>query len=287
MENILFDPITQDNPNVDLKFPASMAPAIFTSNGSKLFGTMFIASGEGPHPSIILLHGFPGNEVNFDLAHVFRRQGFNVFIFHYRGCWGSEGNYSWQHLLEDTEAAIEFLKSNFASEKFRVDGSRLILAGHSMGGFSAIFNSINQPGINNVISIAGFNGGAFGELLEVSRDLFDYSVQTMEPAIPFVRNAKAEFLLSELIKNKREWNLINHAQKLAGKNLLLIGARYDSIAPLNIHHMPMVKALGTVNPKIKSAVLETGHSFSDRRIELAKIISGWLSEIEFEAKKDE
>jgi predicted alpha/beta-fold hydrolase len=91
MEN--FNPVTQDIPS-DPQNPASMAPVIFESDGSKILGTMFIASGAELHPVIVLLHGFPGNEVNYDLAHAFKRQGFNVLVFHYRGCWGSEGNYS-------------------------------------------------------------------------------------------------------------------------------------------------------------------------------------------------
>jgi len=278
MEN--FDPVTQDNPN-DSQFPASMASVIFKSGGSKLFGTMFIASGEGPHPVILLLHGFPGNEVNFDLAHVLRRQGFCVFVFHYRGSWGSEGDYSWKNLIEDTKAAIAFLKCDYVKKNYRADGTKINLIGHSMGGFAALYNSIFHDEIENIVSVAGFNCGAFGEILAVNKMIYEYSVQTIEPVIPFVRNTNAEKLMDEYVANKKDWNLLNHTEKLSQKNLLVFGAKHDTIAPLDIHHKPFVEKwkMGNGKGSMEDYILDTGHSFSDKRIELAKIISNWFLKI--------
>lgn len=276
-----FDPVNQD-PQYDAKYPASMPLVLFESKGSKLLGTMFVTAGEGLHPTIILMHGFPGNEFNHDLAHVFRRQGFNVLIFHYRGCWGSEGDYSWKHLIEDADSAIQFLRTDFAREKYRVDTDKIILAGYSMGGFAALYSSLFHNDIKNVISIAGFNSGAFGEVIENNKDIFDYSLQTIDFSINFVRNTSAEKLLNQYIANKKEWNFLNHIDKLSKKNLLLIGAKYDMTAPLYIHHEPLVEKLKKLNSKTETYILESGHSFADRRIELARIISNWLSRINFE-----
>lgn len=271
------DPVTQDPVEIDTEYPASMLPVVFENHGCKLFGTMFLAQGEGPNPVIILQHGFPGNEVNYDLAHVFRRQGLNVFVFHYRGCWGSEGDYSWANLLNDTDAAIQFMQTEFAREKFRVDGNKIILIGHSMGGFSSLYNSVYHNEIKHIATMGEFNCGSFGEILEINKVIFDYSVQAMEPAITFIRNTSAESLLNECIKNKTEWNLLNHLEKLKEKNLLLIGAKYDNIAPLEFHHIPLVGALKLLKAeKIEDHILTCGHSFSDKRIELARIISNWL-----------
>jgi pimeloyl-ACP methyl ester carboxylesterase len=276
-----YDPVTQDE-QYDPGFPSTMVPAMFEENGIKYLGTMFISAGEGPHPLIILLHGFPGNEVNYDLAQVFRRQGFNVFVFHYRGCWGSGGDYLWSNLVEDVSAALKFVKSRSSIEQFRIDKEKIVLIGHSMGGFAALFNSIRNDDIKHVASIAGFNAGKFGELIESSRMIFEYSAQHMQPAMDFVKCDSAATLLNELIANKKEWNLLNYLEKLSAKNLLLIGAQYDSTAPLDIHHKSLISALkknGAEN--LNEIILETGHSFSDKRIALARIISGWLSGINF------
>jgi dipeptidyl aminopeptidase/acylaminoacyl peptidase len=276
-----FDPVIQDQP-YDPNFPATLVPVMFESSGCKLLGTMFLTAGEGPHPVIILLHGFPGNEVNYDLAQAFRRQGFNVFVFHYRGCWGSEGDYLWKYLVEDVSSAINFMKSDYAQNKFRINPDKIILIGHSMGGFAALFNTVIHDEIKFTVSIAGFNAGMFGELIESNKMIFEYSTVHMQQAMDFVKCGSADILLNELIANKKEWNLINYLEKLSKKNLLIIGARFDTTAPLDIHHKPLVGALKTVDAKnVKDVILETGHSFSDKRIALARIISEWLSEIKF------
>lgn len=278
---MIFDPVTQDAPN-DPKFPASMQPVSFISHGSKLLGTFFFASGEGLHPTILLLHGFPGNEVNYDIAHAVRRMGFNVMVFHYRGCWGSEGNYLWTNLVEDVDEAIRFLKTETAKEKYRVDNSKIVLIGHSMGGFAAVFCSVKHDEIKNITSLAGFNAGLFGEFIEGNNELIQFSADTMQPAMEFVKCNSAVTLLNEMISNKKEWNLLNYLDKLRNKNWLIIAAKHDTIAPLDIHHKPLVGAL-----KISGAenfhehILETGHSFSDSRIKLTRIICEWLSQIKF------
>lgn len=278
---MIFDPVTQDAPN-DPKFPASMQPVSFISHGSKLLGTFFFASGEGLHPIILLLHGFPGNEVNYDIAHTVRRMGFNVMVFHYRGCWGSEGNYLWTNLVEDVDEAIRFLKSETAKEKYRVDNSKIVLIGHSMGGFAAAFCSVKHDEIKNIASLAGFNAGLFGEFIEGNNELIQFSADTMQPAMEFVKCNSAVTLLNEMISNKKEWNLLNYLDKLRTKNWLIIAAKHDTIAPLDIHHKPLVGALKIAGAEnFHEHILETGHSFSDSRIKLTRIICEWLSQIKF------
>jgi pimeloyl-ACP methyl ester carboxylesterase len=276
-----FDPITQEVPN-DSEYPAALVPATFQSNGCRILGTMFIASGKGPHPVILLLHGFPGNEINYDLAHIFRRQGFNVFVFHYRGSWGSEGNYLWKQTIEDTEGAIKFLQSDLVKENYRVDGSKIILVGYSMGGFAALYSSIFHDEIKNITFLAGFNAGLFGEIIGNNRGLFQYSAETILPSMDFVKCDSAEILLNEMVENQSEWNLINHVEKLLQKNLLIISAQNDSTAPIEIHHKPLIAALTLAGAKkVEEHVLETSHSFSDKRLEIAKIICAWLGKIDY------
>src|SRR4029453_8317257 len=44
----------------------------------RINGFVYLASGDGPHPTVVLLHGLPGNERNLDLAQAMRRAGANV-----------------------------------------------------------------------------------------------------------------------------------------------------------------------------------------------------------------
>ena len=82
-------------------------PAVtFSSGGETLLGVLHLPAGDGPHPIVVLLHGFPGNERNFDLAQELRRQGYAALVFHYRGSWGVGGDWSWAHVLVDAAHVV-------------------------------------------------------------------------------------------------------------------------------------------------------------------------------------
>ena len=108
------------------------------SHGALLNAFVYVAAGAGPHPAVVLLHGFPGNERNLDLAQDIRRAGWDVLYFDYRGSWGSPGDFSFSHGIEDTAAAVDYLRSPVMAKILRLDPSRIVLIGHSMGGFMAV-----------------------------------------------------------------------------------------------------------------------------------------------------
>ena len=64
----IFDTVTQDLPIIDPEFTASKSPVVFYSDGCKILGTIFLASGKELHATAIMLIGFPGNESNADIA---------------------------------------------------------------------------------------------------------------------------------------------------------------------------------------------------------------------------
>src|SRR5882757_1441692 len=130
--------ITSDPPR-DKEFPAAMEAPDIVSHGARLNSVFYLASGAGPHPVVLLLHGFPGNEQNMDLAYAIRRAGWNVLVPHYRGSWGSAGNFSFTNAIEDTQSAIAFLRSAAKDKKYRTDPAKIAIVGHSMGGFLGLY----------------------------------------------------------------------------------------------------------------------------------------------------
>src|SRR5580693_6193688 len=126
--------ITTDPPR-DKDFPAAMEAPDIISHNTRLNAVFYLASGAGPHPVVLLLHGFPGNEQNMDLAYAIRRAGWNVLIPHYRGSWGSAGSFSFRNAIEDTQAAVEFLRDPENAKRYRYDATKIVAVGHSMGGF--------------------------------------------------------------------------------------------------------------------------------------------------------
>src|SRR5665213_1793694 len=117
------------DPPPDKAHPPAMVYVRIPSHGALINGVLYTASGVGPHPALVLLHGFPGNEQNLDLAQAVRRAGFDVLTLHYRGSWGSPGAFSFTHAIEDSDASVLFLKAS--AGKYHLDPPRIFVAGHS------------------------------------------------------------------------------------------------------------------------------------------------------------
>ncbi|HEY3738429.1 MAG TPA: alpha/beta fold hydrolase, partial [Bryobacteraceae bacterium] len=148
------------DPPQDRANPAAMTSFQIPSHGALLNALVYIAAGAGPHPAVILLHGFPGNERNLDLAQDIRRAGWDVLYFNYRGSWGSPGDFSFSHGVEDTAAAIAYLREPKVAKDLRLDPTRIVLIGHSMGGFMAVEGTAADPGVlaMGLISAADLGG---------------------------------------------------------------------------------------------------------------------------------
>lgn len=278
---IKFNPVFEDPQIKDQEYPYSMLPLIFTSSNEKMLGTFFLTSGIGPHPTVLLLHGFPGNEVNYDIAHAVKRLGFNVMVFHYRGSWGSGGNFSFTNGLEDVSSAIQFLGSDIALKDYRVDKEKIILVGHSFGGFAVLLNAVNYKKIKNIASLAGFNFGYFSQFAQHDNNIKDVTMEGLSLGSQLLNNADPQLLYNEMIANQNDWNLLNLNNKLKGKNILLVGAEYDTVSPLVIHHTPLVEKLQATENNITDIVIKSGHSFSCCRIKLTEVIIDWIKNIEF------
>lgn len=111
----------------DVKSPAGFNELTIPCGGSKLQGFILTANGAQKHPTLLLLHGFPGNERNLDLAQVVRSHGWNVIYFDYRGSWGSEGKFTFQHCVEDVVNVVAWCKQN--ADKFKIDTANIALFG--------------------------------------------------------------------------------------------------------------------------------------------------------------
>jgi len=136
-----------NDPAADAKAPTQNQETILTSHGSKIMGVFLLAAGTEPHPTVLLLHGFPGYEQNMDLAQALRRDGWNVLAIHYRGAWGSEGSFSFSHCMEDIGVMLGYVTDAANAKKFHVDTRRIVAVGHSMGGFLTVAALAQHPEI--------------------------------------------------------------------------------------------------------------------------------------------
>lgn len=271
-----FDPISQDPFIIDTDYPAKMMEVLFESHGSKLNGIMYVPQGAEPHPTILLLHGFPGHERNFDLAQIFRRAGYNVMVFHYRGAWGSEGDFRFGHVLEDVETALRYLRDPQTVQHYNIDPERLAVIGHSMGGWAAL-QMAGKGLVNRVASIAGVNIGVWGEMVADSADAKRYSKDFFEANLSPLSGVTADDLIDEIVQYMDEFDTMRLVKVLSQLNVLLVAGERDEGVPLSLHHAPLVHVLERKNAEhLTHVILDADHGFSDKRIALARTLLDWL-----------
>ena len=268
----------RDPVQIDGEYPPALAEISFNSYGDRINGILYQAGGIGPHPTVILLHGYPGNEKNLDLAQSMRRAGFNVLFFHYRGAWGSGGDFSFTHVVEDVGSAADFLREN--ANKYRVDPDQILMIGHSMGGFAALQGAAREKAVTCVAGIAPADVGRIADIAKSDAD-FERSFADGADALPMLSGWSGQKVTAELRANRDAFSLIDLAPKLAGKSVLLIAGDTDTVIAPDVFHTPLVAAYAA-QPDITltHAVITGDHSFSWSRIELIKNVLEWAQKCE-------
>jgi pimeloyl-ACP methyl ester carboxylesterase len=202
------------DPAPDKANPAAMQAFQLPSHGALLNAIVYVAEGAGPHPVVVLLHGFPGNEKNLDLAQAIRRAGWDVLYFNYRGSWGSPGDFSFTHCIEDTEAAIAYLRDPANAKKLRADPAHIVLIGHSMGGFMANYAGAEDASIEAVGMISAANLGGADTWPLGSPDkrsgatLATVTATLSKEGIAPLAGCTPESLARDVIANQARWDFV-------------------------------------------------------------------------------
>jgi uncharacterized protein len=268
------------DPAPDKGNPASMVTLQVPSHGSLLNGIVYVAAGAGPHPVVVLLHGFPGNEKNLDLAQAIRRAGWDVLFFNYRGSWGSPGDFSFTHAMEDTQAAIAFLRDPATAKKLRADPARIVLIGHSMGGFMASHGAARDSAIQAIGMISAWDIGRDG-LTSVNAGNEEGAVKPLAASLaenglsPLV-GCTAESLAREILANRSSWDFVDYAVKLAPRPVLITTSD-DGLAASEGALADALRKAG--DAKVSLVHMATDHGYSDHRIALEAAVIEWLESL--------
>ena len=261
----------------DPDFPPAIEELAISSDGARMPGLIYIANGEGPHPTVVLLHGFPGYEKNLDIAQALRRAGFNVLFFHYRGAWGAEGSYSIRQLDDDTLAALAFLRDPANAGIYRVDTAHLSLLGHSLGGYTALAAGSQDREVICVVAMAPANlgfwkegfakGDAVGERLFAYADSL-FMLEDFDGAV--MRRQLQSASVDEL-------DTRGFGPALRGKSVFMVVGDEDTVTTPEAMFQPVVAAYERVEGlDLEHHIITGDHSFSWSRLLLTRLVLDWL-----------
>lgn len=256
------------DPPADKDHPAAMEVVHIPTGGLEINGVAYIAAGAGPHPTVILCHGLPGNEKSLDLAQAMRRAGWTVITFNYRGSWGSPGAYRFAQNLEDAGAVLAFARDPANAAKLRIDPKRLVIIGHSMGGWVTALTAAKDKQLIGAAMISAANLGAFAK---APREQLAAGMKANGQEA--LAGTSPEIMADELIAKADAFDWQKAAPALAATNLFILSSD-DGLAPGTD---ALAKAIqGAGGAKVKTLHVATDHSWSDARVRLQAEVLRWL-----------
>jgi len=260
-------PAIYTDPAPDPKHPARMDVLHIPSGGVAINGVAYVPAGAGPHPVVVLCHGLPGNEKNLDLAQALRRAGWTVVTFNYRGSWGSPGQYSFGNDLADADAVLAYLRTPASVAALDSDTKRMVLIGHSLGGWVTLMTAAHDKGLIGAAAISPANIGLIGKLPR------DAAIRRLEGAGLETLATDAAKEADEAIAKSDAYNFAGAAPGLKGLPLLLLTSD-DGLQPPAVALMDAIRKSG--GDRVREVHVATDHSWSDARIRLESEIIRWL-----------
>jgi uncharacterized protein len=262
------------DPPADVAHPAKMSSLEIPTHGLEISGIVYQPSGAGPHPTLVICHGLPGNEQFLDLAQAVRRAGWNAVAFHYRGSWGSPGVFRFSQNLEDAESVLAYLRDPVNAERLRIDTHRIVIAGHSMGGWVAAQTAAHDHGLLGVVLISAADVGKQAEwprerLLALMAD----STRPLAGVTPAS--------MADEVSGLGKLSFANAAAGLAKIPLLALTAEDGLAADTEV----LVQAIQALDGQQVTVVhASTDHAWSDHRIALESAILTWLDGLQKQRK---
>jgi len=274
----LFNPVSME-PERNIEFPPGIEELTFESQGHRLTGLIYIANGPGPHPTVVLLHGFPGNEKNLDIAQVLRRAGFNVMFFHYRGAWGSEGDYQVLKGYEDALTALEFLRQPDNATRYRVNTEKMSVLGHSLGGYTSLATGHRDERLVCVGAMSPVNMGVWAGGVNANDPALDRIVSYADQLF-MLHNFNGDAMRQQMKStNTAEVDTTTFGPGLRGKSVFMVVGEQDNVTPAAVMFNPVVAAYSKDEKiKLQHHIISGDHSFSWSRLHLTRLILAWMEE---------
>ena len=259
-DSIVLRDITWDNSS-----PAGFIELAIPSGKSIMQGFIYKANGAQKHPTLLLLHGFPGNERNLDLAQAVRAHGWNVIYFNYRGSWGSQGQFSFKNCVKDVVNLVGFCKKY--QDSLQIDTSNIVLFGHSMGGWVCLKALQELPSVKKGFALSTWN--IYGEFKNIKSEQQIIKKVKEEGGEIFVLNTPTKAIYESVVNEPNYFNLAQEANALYDKQIIMLDE--------NPNNNEMADAIKRSNKLyFDYEVWHTDHPFTNKRISLINKVLEFL-----------
>lgn len=247
--------------------PASAESRYFQGKRGRLITTIYWPEGVRPCPVILLCHGLPGTEKLQDFAIALREAGFCSILLCYSGAWGSDGDFSPAHCMEDLDTVIHYVHTH-PEEGF--DPERIFLLGHSAGGMLTCHAIASNPLVK---------GGAAMVPVNIANDFYDVRQDpAREPEkkriydqefSPWLRNFSWEVTKQEIQEDPARFDLNQFAKGMSCKPVLLVAGNLDTVVIKEHNVLPLAEnILRFGQGKLKFAEFDTDHGLNVCRNEI-------------------
>jgi pimeloyl-ACP methyl ester carboxylesterase len=259
--------IVLSNLKWDTTSPASSTELFIPSGNSQIAGLIYSVNGLQKHPTLLLLHGYPGNERNLDIAQVVRSHGWNVIYFDYRGSWGSQGKFSFKNCVEDVVNVVAFC--NKYQDSLKIDTSNIVLFGHSMGGWVCLKALQELPTVKKGFALSTWDIAKDFKNVSNEKEMLRIATDPNIAGKYFVLNTSLKDLYTPVIQNQTYFNLLNEGKSLADKQIIMIDEHEknqqlaDKIKESNQSYFDY-------------SVWQTDHSFTNKRVSLINKVLAFL-----------
>lgn len=258
--------------------PAATKQMVLPSHGDMLLGIFYLAAGARPHPTAVIFHGFPGYEQNLDIAQYLRTQGWNVLAMHYRGSWGVKGNFSFEHCVEDADTQVRFVLEPANASKYGIDTHRVIVIGHSMGGFMAASAAAHNRQIAAAVLISAWSPAADYSAVKGNAAIKQLYIPTEarsfydDDDLPPLAGTSGDALAREIYDHQSALDIDNLAPAIAPRPVFVITAN-EGLAPVDHAFAEALRKAG--DTYVAERHWDTDHSYSGERAKLSSAIFEW------------
>lgn len=190
-----------------------------------------------------------------------------------------KGTFSFAHAIEDADAEVAFVKDPVNIAKYHIDPNKIVILGHSMGGYMVASAAAHDPKVAGVVMISAWNiGGSFpppeagAAVIEKAKKGMAASFIADNNVAPLA-GCTAESLVAEAYAHRTEWNFDTFAPALASRPFLVITSD-DHLGPAD--HAFVVALQKAGDSHVTETHFAADHPYSGQRIALTTAILNWL-----------